>query len=546
MVKRVILTICLFAAVMLAAATGTGKGSKTDYARLTRMSNTALLNYARNQLVSSQSDYGKALLAYTIITNRYNPSDKHDELVRYSIAFNNAGYIYFFYFYDYAKAYAAFQQAIRIARDADSQDNLSSAYLNMGNMYITTGSDLHSDTLAIRAINLYKQSFTSAIESKRWDNVITSFSNMTNLAFTLNKLGILKSEIQHFDALPVPVNIKMSAYSHHLSAAMNAILRHQYNKAITLLDLAERSINTPFTPERFQCNIIDSKAKLYDLLNDKPNEEKELMRGARIADSLHIRDLQVEYANLLFEFYKGIGDKALADKYHLLYIERKDSLATENNLQRVSEMQFLSEIHDIDQQLQQTREAKSRQNIIFWCVAIGSIALAIFIVVLYRKNRELESRNKSLYEKNLELLKTEDSGAVPQKAKYADSRLTDADKSSLAQKISNAFADVSAICSDSFSLNTLAESIGSKPKYVSQVINEIYGQTFSTLLSDARVKESCRRLNDIEHYGSYTIEAVAQSVGFKSRANFVTNFKRVTGLTPSVYQRLARENSTEK
>lgn len=55
---------------------------------------------------------------------------------------------------------------------------------------------------------------------------------------------------------------------------------------------------------------------------------------------------------------------------------------------------------------------------------------------------------------------------------------------------------------------------------------------------------ACRRLGDIDHYGQLTIEAIASGVGFRSRTSFVTSFKRITGLTPSEYQRLAREEAS--
>ena len=49
-------------------------------------------------------------------------------------------------------------------------------------------------------------------------------------------------------------------------------------------------------------------------------------------------------------------------------------------------------------------------------------------------------------------------------------------------------------------------------------------------------------LNDIENFGNYTIEAISIGVGFKSRPNFINTFKTITGLTPSVYQKLARRS----
>jgi len=78
---------------------------------------------------------------------------------------------------------------------------------------------------------------------------------------------------------------------------------------------------------------------------------------------------------------------------------------------------------------------------------------------------------------------------------------------------------------------------------VSRVINEVRGCNFNALLSEYRIKEACRRLNDMAHYGNQTIEAIANGVGFRSRSHFSTNFKRLTGLTPTEYQRQARRNA---
>jgi AraC-like DNA-binding protein len=84
---------------------------------------------------------------------------------------------------------------------------------------------------------------------------------------------------------------------------------------------------------------------------------------------------------------------------------------------------------------------------------------------------------------------------------------------------------------------------GSRYKYVSQVINEYYEQNFNNFLNSFRIKEACKRMRDLDNYGNYTIEAISESVGFKSRSTFVTSFKRITGLTPSQYQRMAREEA---
>ena len=49
------------------------------------------------------------------------------------------------------------------------------------------------------------------------------------------------------------------------------------------------------------------------------------------------------------------------------------------------------------------------------------------------------------------------------------------------------------------------------------------------------------RLGKVTKIVGLTIESVGESVGFRSNSNFITAFRQVTGLTPSVYLKMARE-----
>lgn len=80
----------------------------------------------------------------------------------------------------------------------------------------------------------------------------------------------------------------------------------------------------------------------------------------------------------------------------------------------------------------------------------------------------------------------------------------------------------------------------SRPRYVSQAINQEYGSNFNSLLNEYRIKEACRRLGENPDYANMTIEGIAESVGFKSRTSFGALFKSVTGLSPSAYQKMSR------
>ena len=49
-----------------------------------------------------------------------------------------------------------------------------------------------------------------------------------------------------------------------------------------------------------------------------------------------------------------------------------------------------------------------------------------------------------------------------------------------------------------------------------------------------------KRMKDIATYGNYSIQGISESVGFKSASNFIAAFKKTTGMTPSLYQKLSK------
>lgn len=189
------------------------------------------------------------------------------------------------------------------------------------------------------------------------------------------------------------------------------------------------------------------------------------------------------------------------------------------------------------------------------CIVLLVIAIA-FAILIY-KNRQLRRAYHSIYKANLDIIAAADherqmranyEGQIvafkemmqASNKKYQGSSLDDDDKLMLTKSILHIFEDTEEIYHPDFNLNKLAELVGSNYKNVSQIINEQIGKNFNQLLNEYRIKEACRRLDNISQYGNYTIEAIGESIGFGSRSTFVTSFKKLTGLTPSEFQNQAR------
>lgn len=93
---------------------------------------------------------------------------------------------------------------------------------------------------------------------------------------------------------------------------------------------------------------------------------------------------------------------------------------------------------------------------------------------------------------------------------------------------------------NNLTIEKLSKKLGSNRSYVSEAINSYYGMSFSNWLNNLRVRESEKLLLD-EKYTAYSIEAIAEMVGFSSISSYNSNFKRITGLTPSYFRNNANK-----
>ena len=179
------------------------------------------------------------------------------------------------------------------------------------------------------------------------------------------------------------------------------------------------------------------------------------------------------------------------------------------------------------------------------------IALVCLTVTIVYKNKILRRTQKILIAKNKELLAIErkqlseestdeEKENGQQKDGYV---ISDEKRNTLLKRIKATFADTAVISDPDFNLSKLAELVESNTKYVSVVINEECHKSFKSMLTECRIKEACRRLDDKE-YGRYTIRTIYEEVGYRNAASFNRCFKSVMGMTPSVYQKLSLEQES--
>lgn len=447
-------------------------------------------------------------------------------------------YVYFFCYYDYSKAYESLSHAEEIAREEPQL--LPRVLLNFGCMYQTLGEQGNDLQQHRRAFDYFRRCFWLCKNGMKTgdDTRVMAFCNLVTVSSYLGRLGQIRREAADFAKTGIQQNKALGNYALLLYEGLTAMARHDYHKAEDCFRRQIPWVNKNHNTIRYVYVALTNIAKAQEAEGHTAEAITTLRQAEDLASREVLKDAQLEIYGLLSQAYRKAGDTSLYNHYQDAYLHLKDTLLNYHQLMSVNEMRFLGEMKKMDEQMKESRQRQHIQQIIL-CAVLGLLAVIIvFSFIVWRKNRKLRSSNEALYQKTQEILR-DDKGSEQRKS--GKSQLDETKKSQLYDRILQFMETSDEIYSTSFTGSRLAQLLGTSYQYISQVVNERYHDNFSAFLNEYRIREACRRMNDEAHYGGLTLEAICNSVGFKSRTTFGSAFKRFTGLTPSEYLHIAKE-----
>lgn len=449
---------------------------------------------------------------------------------------------------DYNNALSKLLQYIQQEEHSKSLDtlNLMNAYYDVGGVY-----SVYSNFA--QALDVYKKGYSLSLQSNHADMQFKFLNNMIGASCnigTVEYASRLNEKVKNLKDIPQGRLLFYYYFNKGFIAGIRGNMQEKaywMNEAVTVVDrfnLAGEMKIYPYS-EIYQC--YEKQGNLKKALEILQKYDS----LARIKDEAY---LYVDCYKGMMRVYTKLEDKEKALFYQNEFFRYTDSLL---NVNEFSQIKNKYQIHE--KKLDEATIDNQKRTIFYQNTALTLLLLVVAvacaaIVLIWRQRRKLHVAYVALFERNKELLEIESryhdmTDRQREKGAHCDTEGNRPDKNSTAvpnyeellQRIDTVMEDEKTFCNPDFSLALLAKLSESNTNYVSQVINSTYNKNFRTFVNERRIKVAMKRMMDNGRYRAYSMQGIAESVGYKSASNFIAAFKKVTGMTPSLYQKMLKD-----
>ena len=540
--------IMLMASVMMLDANAY---NVNQYNQWVKVSTEELMRRGQDYL-QNKGWVDSAMVCYSIVANRAQDNNlESKEMYQIARALNNIGYISATYYYDFQKAYENLNKSMELSKLYGFDNNLAYSYLNMASIFDNRNRLFANDALSTEALDNTKLAFDFAVKAQEWNVAVTSIYNMLEMIHNKADFELIAPDLVRFKNLQLTDSVEMLQCTRMFCKATEAFQAGQYQQALNCYEkmLIEAQ---KLTTNRQQCIIkaMQQKAAVLAVMHHYEEAISCLQQVERIALDQGMQSELIDNYRAMAQVYDAMGNQKMAEQLDYKFLKARDEFIKNSHAEMVEKSRFLDEMRRVNDQVAQIQAKHERAHQLLLMMSLIAAIILIAMVLLVRSNIKQRNYIRHLYEKNVQLLDvkvTAEQSASHSVEKQEDSapkyqsQLDQESKDRLFERIKNVMDDIAIICKPDFSLQQLAIQVGSNYKYVSQVVNERYGKSFKQVLNEQRVLEACRILNDPNQSAHLTIEAIAANLGFNSRSNFTVTFKRITGISPSDFMKMAKE-----
>lgn len=481
----------------------------------------------------------KALVMYMLVCSRTNDRMTDEKLTDCSLANLKVGDI-FYARGNYINALENYQEGLKLSETSASKTHLPLIYKNIGNVYCMfkdygKGFDYYKKAYQIRPKN---------------DNELTFriLANLFGVCINRKDLEGAKKYRQLLFAAPRP-NLPIDQFFLSFSTALMASQEARYAESNKILvNLADFCTRNKLPPT-YICSAYAELYSNYQNLGDIDQAKHYISLYIDHAEREKMLHYIPETLRDMAQIQRKTGNATLAQQYERQYLSLMDSIYNSQRFNVVKNQQFMYEVDKTDKEITRLHQEEEihRQNarlyqLLFLVSILAIVLVSMLLFYVVRQKRDLEASYRKLYDINRSHVETGE-----KKTPRATNLLKEDQKQLLLDGIRRVMEETDEYCQPEFTVATLAKLIDSNERYVSMVVNDHFGKSFTEVLNDYRIKKACERLTtNNAKYAQLTIAAIGQSVGYKSQTTFVKQFRKCTGLTPSVYQKFVAEDRRNK
>jgi len=288
--------------------------------------------------------------------------------------------------------------------------------------------------------------------------------------------------------------------------------------------------------------FLQSKGAYHTYIKEYRTAFESYSKSMITAKEIHVQDIVTGNLLSISEMYQQKGDAAEALKYYKMYTTTRDSVLRASNVASIADLQLKYETEKKDKQIRAliNSKLKSERSRYYVIGNVIAVILLLFVAIVFF------FRLKGNYSERLQFLLTIREQVNHQRKNAIDHLmpimpdraskpvLTSELQSGLWMQLQHLMEREKLFLCNDLSLAELARKLNTNTTYLSKVINDITHQNFSNYLNQYRIEEACRLLSEPQSR-NFTIEGIAQSVGFKSKSAFNAAFRKIKSSTPSEY-----------
>lgn len=316
----------------------------------------------------------------------------------------------------------------------------------------------------------------------------------------------------------------------------NKLRRENFYHAETLFNRAKDILGTKedLLYGQIQLSLAEIYLKRldYNLTKNVIEEIKPMVENSQYFQ------LKRNFYKLSSSYYYNTGNIGKYKKYNTLYIDNRE--ATDSNFRDIA-----------DQSVAQLRfkVASKQKRIGYVFVLLGVLGAGIiaFIIINYRKNKKKNQRFREIIEKlragqSIEppASSINDQKPILESVKLDDQPINNEGMAKeteqrIIKELNGLESTPEIYLQSDVSITKIAAILDTNTKYLAGAIRTHQNKNFNTYVNDFRINYILTKLQENPQYLEYKISYLADESGFSSHSKFSSEFKRVVGMSPSVF-----------